>query len=249
MWKNKRVSVVFSTYREKNSIRKFIDDCFKTGYVDEVIVVNNNAEKGTNEEVKKTKAKLYYEPKQGFGAGYQLALKKSTGDLIIMSEPDGTFLASDIEKLLSYSDDFEIVQGTRTTQATIMKGANMGLFLKWGNWFVAKLIEVLFSTTHLCDAGCTYRLMSRRVYEKIKNQFTISSLEFNVELTLLYIKNNIKIIEVPVHYLKRVGKSSVTGDFLKSFQLGLIMIGLVLKYRFGFVKPKIYKNNKKVVIK
>lgn len=238
MWKNKKVSVVFSTYREKKSIRKFIEDCFATGYVDEVIAVNNNAEKGTDEEIKKTKAKLYYEPKQGFGAGYQTALRHSTGDLIIMSEPDGTFEAKDILKLLTYSDDFDVVQGTRTTQATIMKDANMGLFLKWGNWFIAKIIEILFSTTHLCDSGCTYRLMSRKAYEKIKKQFTIYSLEFNTELTILYIKNKLRTIEIPIHYLKRVGKSSVTGSFFKSLYLGLIMIRLVLKYRFGLIHPK-----------
>lgn len=122
-----------------------------------------------------------------------MALKQATGDLIVMSEPDGTFEAKDILKLLVYSDEFDVVQGTRTMQATIMKGANMGLFLQWGNWFVAKLMEILFMTTQICDAGCTYRLMTRRTYEKIKDQFTISSLEFNVELTLLYIKKQYKI--------------------------------------------------------
>ena len=33
--------------------------------------------------------------------------------------------------------------GTRTTREMIWGGANMGLFLKWGNWAVAKLVEAL----------------------------------------------------------------------------------------------------------
>ena len=54
MWKNQKVSVVFSTYNEKDSIKKCIDDLFKTNYVDEVIAVDNNAVKGTKEEILKT---------------------------------------------------------------------------------------------------------------------------------------------------------------------------------------------------
>jgi glycosyltransferase involved in cell wall biosynthesis len=231
MWKGKKVSVVFSTYREKNSIRKYINDLFKTGLVDEVVVVNNNAEKGTDEEVRKTKAKLFHEPRQGFGAGYRTALAKATGDLLIMSEPDGTFYAKDIVKLLAYSEDFDVVVGTRTNRSTILKGANMGWFLRWGNIFVAKLMQVLFNAFPLTDAGCTLRLIRRSAYEKIKGQFTIYSLEFNPELTLLYILNRLKTVEIPIHYGERVGESAVTGSFLKSFKLGFIMMRLIFAYR------------------
>ena len=58
MWNGKKVSVVFSTYRDVKTIRKIINGLFDTGVVDEVIAVDNNAEKGTREEVKKTKARL-----------------------------------------------------------------------------------------------------------------------------------------------------------------------------------------------
>ena len=169
MWKGKKVSVVFSTYNEKDSVRKEINDCFETGFVDEIIVVNNNAAKGTEEEVAKTKAKQVFETRQGFGHGYRRALKEATGDVIIMTEPDGTYNhKKDLEKLLLYSDDFPVVLGTRTTQALIGEGANMGVFLKWGNVFVGKLIEVLFNTTHLSDAGCTLSLLSKDALKQIQ---------------------------------------------------------------------------------
>lgn len=231
MWKNQKVSVVFSTYNEKESIRESIEDFFNTGYVDEIIVVNNNAAEGTDEEVKKTKAKLFHEKKQGYGYGYQRALKESTGDLIIMSEPDGTFVGNDVLKLLSYSDDFDVVFGTRTSRSLIWEGANMGLFLKYGNFFVAKLIELLFNTNQLTDAGCTMRLINRNVYETIKNKFTIGTSYFGPEMMILVILSKAKFTEIPLNYKKRIGKSSVTGSFWKAFMLGWQMIGLVLKYR------------------
>jgi len=238
MWKNKKVSVVFSTYNEKESIRECINALFDTRYVDEVIAVDNNAAKGTKEEILKTKAKYFYEPKQGFGWGYRRALYESTGDIIIMIEPDGTFDSNDVIKFLAYSDDFDVVFGTRTTSIMIGEGANMGWFLKWGNYFVAKFIEILFNTSHLSDVGCTYRLISRKVYKKIKRKFIITGNEFNPDMMLQIIRNKIKYIEIPVNYLKRVGVSSVTGRLSKVIIVGLKMMVTILKHRFNIINKK-----------
>jgi len=236
MWKNKKVSVVFSTYNEKASIRKCIDDFFNTGVVDEVIAVDNNAVKGTREEIFKTRAKYFLETKQGFGWGYRRAMHESTGDIIVMTEPDGTYDTNDILKLLAYCDDFDVVFGTRTTSIMIGEGANMGWFLKWGNYAVAKFVEILFNTSHLSDVGCTYRLIKRSVYEKIKKKFVIGGNEFNPDMMLQIIRNRIKYIEIPVKYMRRVGVSSVTGDFRRTFVVGLKMIILILRHRLGGIR-------------
>ena len=238
MWKGKKVSVVFSTYNEKESIRYCIEDFFASGFVDEIIVVNNNAVPGTDDEVKKTKAKLFHEKKQGYGWGYRRGLKEATGDIIIMSEPDGTFLGKDVPKLLEYSDDFDVVFGTRTVVATILSGANMGFFLKWGNWFVAKLMEVLFWTTHLSDAGCTMRLIHKKALRRIEHKFRSGGSYFGLEMMLIVITSGLSFIEIPVHYNKRIGKSSVTGSFWKAFKLGLQMIWQIIKYRIKTIFKK-----------
>jgi len=67
MWKDKRVSVIFPTYNEKDSIRAAVLDFFASGWVDEVVVVNNNAAPGTDEEVAGTGARLVHESRQGYG--------------------------------------------------------------------------------------------------------------------------------------------------------------------------------------
>lgn len=238
MWRNKKVSVIFPTYNEKDSIRNAIEDFFNSGFVDEIVVVNNNAVEGTDQEVKKTKAVLVYEKKQGYGYAIQKGLSAATGDYLIISEPDGTFEGKDVIKLLAYSDDFDYVLGTRTTKELIWKGANMNFFLKWGNWAVAKMMEFLYNTTTLTDVGCTMRLIKRPLYEKIKNHFTVGREHFGPEMTLLVIKTGAKFIEIPVNYKPRVGKSSVTGSMKKAFFLGLRMIFLILKYRFKRIKFK-----------
>jgi glycosyltransferase involved in cell wall biosynthesis len=231
MWKGQTVSVILMTYAEKDSIREVVDGFFATGVVDEVVVVNNNAQPGTAEEVARTAARQVFEPQQGYGYASRRGLAEARGDLLVLAEPDGTFLPRDVVKLLAYSDDCDAVFGTRTTREMIWHGANMGWFLKWGNWAVAKLIEVLFNTSHLSDVGCTYRLLSRTAFERVRDGFTVGSSHFGPELMLLVIRSGAKFVEVPVNYLPRVGVSCVTGDCWKAFRLGVQMILFILRFR------------------
>src|ERR1700741_3733802 len=108
MWRGKSVAVVLPTYNEKDSIRSSILEFLGTGSVDEVIVVNNNAAPGTSEEVAGTGAVEIFESKQGYGHALLRGIDSCETDLIILSEPDGTFSGHDVIKLLAYSDDVPI---------------------------------------------------------------------------------------------------------------------------------------------
>jgi glycosyltransferase involved in cell wall biosynthesis len=231
MWNGKLVSVIFPTYNEKDSIRTAIEDFNAVAFADEIIVVNNNAAPGTSEEVAKTTAREVREPTQGYGAAIRRGLQEAIGDYIIVSEPDGTFRGRDMVKLLSYADDFDVVYGSRTVKELIWRGANMGIFLKWGNYSVAKLMEFLFNSTSLTDVGCTMRCVTKNALKRMEPYFTVQGSFFGPEMMLLSLLLRLRIIQIPVNYTKRVGTSSVTGNKGVALILGLRMIRLILAYR------------------
>lgn len=231
MWRGQSVSVIFPTYNERDSIRGAIEEFFATGVVDEIVVVNNNAAPGTSEEVARTAAREVYEPRQGYGWAIRRGFAEATGHYLIVSEPDATFAGRDVFKLLAYADDFDVVYGTRTAGVLIWRGANMGLFLKWGNWSVAKLMQFLFNATNLTDVGCTMRVIRRPALERIQPYFSVGGSFFGPEMMLLSLAHSLRVIQVPVNYRARVGQSSVTGDFGKALRLGLRMIWLILSFR------------------
>ncbi len=240
MWRGQSVAVILPTYNEKDSIRASTLDFFATGLADEVIVVNNNAAPGTSRELAGTGAREIFEAKQGYGHALLCGIDHCEADLVVLAEPDGTFSGHDLLKFLAYSDDVPVVFGTRTTREFIWTGANMGRFLRWGNWAVAKMTEVLFGTSILTDMGCTYRLFRRAALERIRPHLTIGGSHFGPQLLLEVIAHRIPFVEIPVNYRSRVGVSSVTGDLWKAFRLGLRMIALVLEYRFaGLSAPRI----------
>jgi glycosyltransferase involved in cell wall biosynthesis len=238
-WRGSRISVVFPTYNERDSIRAAILDFAATDVVDEILVINNNAAPGTSEEVaaairtlpNDTLVREIHESRQGYGHAIQCGLREASGDYIVVSEPDGTFLGRDTFKLLAYVDDFDVVYGSRTARTFIWRGANMGAWLRWGNWGVAKLMEFLFNSTNLTDVGCTMRLIRREALARLDHDFTIGGSEFGPEMMLLSFLHGLRVIQVPVNYLPRIGVSSVTGDARKAVALGITMIGLVLRYR------------------
>ena len=236
MFNNKLVSLVLPTYNEKDSIQKVINDFDALGIIDEIIVINNNAAEGTSEEVAKTRAIEIIEPIQGYGSAIIRGFNEAKGDLIIVCEPDDTFLADDLYKLLAYSREMDVVYGTRTAKNFIWEGANMGFLLRWGNWGVAKMLEFLFNTNQLTDVGCTYRLVRKNVINEMLPHLKVKSNFFGPEMMVRGYLMKFKCVQIPINYKERVGESSVTGDIKKAIVLGFQMIFLIIAMRFNLQK-------------
>ncbi len=232
MYGSKTVSVVLPAYNEEKYIRPAVEDFFLSGVVDEVVVVDNNSTDGTAAEVSRTAARLVRETRQGYGYALQRGLREATGDLIVMAEPDGTFVGRDVLKLLAYADDFDMVCGTRTTRELIWEQANMGWFLRVGNWTVAKLVQFLYGGPSLSDCGCTLRLTHKAAVAQISDGLTVGGSHFLPEMVILGLKRRLKIIEIPVNYRGRVGESKITGNLPGTLRTGFRMVGIILKHRF-----------------
>ena len=232
MWNGKRLAVILPTYNEHLSIADCIRGFEVLGIVDEILVVNNNAHPDTSAQVAPTTAREVLETTQGYGAAIKRGFAETRSfDLVCVCEPDGTFDPADLLKLLPYAHDVDVVFGSRTTQTLILSGANMGWFLKWGNWAVAKMVEVLYNTVFLSDVGCTYRVIHRESLDRIEPKFAIDGSSFGLEMMLHVAREKMTFVQVPVKYQERVGESSVTGSFWKAWTLGWQMILLTLRMR------------------
>ena len=256
MYNGKLVSVVFATYREKNSVRGAIEDFFNaTPFVDEIIVVNNNAEPGTAEEVQKTKAQMVHEKRQGYGYAFQRGLKEANGDYVFLCEPDGTYKGNDIERFLVYAKTggFDIVLGSRTGQNTPLSGADMTLVRKFANVIEAKSIEILFNTNALTDVGCTYKLFTKEAIRKIAPLWRTRNSLFATELMLLTISEKLRFIEIPVTFKKRVGTSTFVGTFPKqakwAIKIQFFIFGFWLRWitRGNNPNPENLKEENKII--
>jgi glycosyltransferase involved in cell wall biosynthesis len=233
VWNGERLAVVLPTYNEHLSIAACIQGFQALGIVDDIVVVNNNAHADTSRAVATTSAREVFEPVQGYGAAIKRGLAETSAhDLVCICEPDGTFQPADLLKLLPFTSDVDVVFGSRTVQTFILSGANMGPFLRWGNWTVAKLTELLFNTVYLSDVGCTFRVLRRGAIDEIGPDVRSNGSAYGFEMLLAVAHRRVPMVQVPVNYLPRVGESSVTGDFVTSVRLGMSMIRMCLAARF-----------------
>ena len=235
MYLGKKVSIVFPVYNEKENIKNAIEEFLRHPAVDEVIAVDNNSKDGSDAEIKLTSAKYVKEMTQGYGAALRRGMHEATGDLLVTCEPDGTFRASDLDRFLVFSQDYDVVLGTRTSRNPVWSGgevgANMDFALRMGNWAVAKFLEYLFNGPSFTDVGCTYKLIHRLAYEKIKDSLTVNGNWFSPEYMIRVLQHKVSCVEIPVYYCKRTGTSKITGNIWRTVRLGFIMIFFILKER------------------
>jgi hypothetical protein len=113
----------------------------------------------------------------------------------------------------------------------------MGFPLRYGNVVVAKILEYLHNGPCLSDVGCTFKMFTREALAAVQEYFTVGKSHFSPELMILCIRRKLRCVEIPVHYGPRIGESKITGDIRKAIKLGLVMTGLICKYRFRRILP------------
>jgi dTDP-glucose pyrophosphorylase len=230
-------SLVIPVYNEVNSITFVLDD-FKD-VVDEIIVADGGSTDESLEKIKNfnhPKVKLIQKNFLGYGDALRNGIDFASGDIIILVEGDATFRSRDIFKMYEYIKDCDMVMGTRTTRELIAQGANMNSKLRFGNLILAKIIEVLWwndGGSRLTDVGCTFRLFWKSEYDSIKNNFIATGPEFSPEMMIEFLRNNKRIIEIPVSYYKRIGGTSKHSESIVSIaKTGFKMLGLIIKKKF-----------------
>ena len=183
-------------------------------------------------EIKKTRARYIVEKQQGYGAALTRGFREAIGELLVSCEPDGTYTAHDLDRLLVHSSMFSVVFGTRTCRGFINPSANMRFFRRTANLFVAKLLVYFLRGPALTDVGCSYTLLHRGAYETIKEALTNKESLCWVEIIMRTLQYKVHYTEIPVHYLPRIGESKISGRTMPGITLGLRIILFIVTQRF-----------------
>ncbi len=230
--KNLQVSVGMTAYNDEQAIGPSVKQFKELKEAVSVTVIDNNCIDNTALEAKKAGADVAKEPVQGYGAACMRALREARkkGNLICLVEGDMTFSASDLKKLTAYIENTDMVLGTRTTAEIVDSDSQVTWFMRYGNLFIAKLLQLRFwDKVRLTDVGCTYRIIRPEALDKIIDKLYVTGHYFSPHMILIALENNLKVIEVPVTLKKRVGESKGVGDdTLKGLITGFKMWWMIL---------------------
>ena len=249
--KEPKICVIIPAYNEENNIKQVVTDFIKQKNVKHVIVIDNNSIDNTADIAKKSGATVITK-NQNMGyahswyIGFKKSLKMKDVNVTVLCDADLTYSAYDLEKMIPYLDNCDMVLGNRLVQVLSQKGNQNSPFLVWGNAFIAKLLQLkYFSIMHLGivqinDVGCSYRCIRNESLQKIIGDFTYPNSEklafgantvtISMFTIVKAIEHDLKIVEIPITFKKRAGISKTQASKIQfALKYGLQMIWYIMK--------------------
>lgn len=224
----KQISVVMPAYNEERAVGEVVASFLAFDVVDEVVVADNNSADDTAGIAEEAGARVVDAERQGYGYAMHRALLAAREDIVVSVESDQSYDPKDLFKLLQYADDVDVVFGDRTNTSLIADGAKMGRFLRFGNKFLGRMIQILFNGPRITDVGCSFRLFHREALDSLLDEGVRGADLYSPQLLVAALKRDMDIVVVPVRYRERVGESKGTKNLRRSVYIGLKMLAYLV---------------------
>ena len=224
------LTVVLTAYNDEESIGPSVLEFRAHPRVKRVIVVSNHSSDRTAE-----RGDAEQPASPGYGRCVYRCLRESLAyddtELTLLCEGDQTFRAQDIDKFLAYIPHASIVNGTRIVEQLREYQTQLSTFMYYGNFFVGKLLEAKhLGKGTFTDVGTTYKLCRNEALRRLLPRLDPSvNLEFNAHFLDTALKHGEAIVECPITFYPRVGRSKGGNvDDWRALSVGLRMIsGLI----------------------
>jgi glycosyltransferase involved in cell wall biosynthesis len=223
-----RVSVIIPTHNEARSIERVLAD-LPSDMTTEVIVVDSNSNDGTPEIAARMGARVVQEPRRGYGRACLTGLASTTSpDVIVFLDGDYSDRPSELPILLAPIIDgrADITLGSRLQART--SAAALPWHQVFGNRLAARLIRLLYGL-RITDLG-PFRAGRADVLRLLALEETTYG--WAVEMILKGALGGYRVVEVPVSYYPRIGKSKISGTVKGTVGAGWFILSLIVRYYF-----------------
>jgi glycosyltransferase involved in cell wall biosynthesis len=193
------------------------------------LVVDSSSTDGTPEIASKFGARIFHEPRRGYGRACLTGLAgASSPDVVVFLDGDYSDRPDELPLLLTPIIDgrADITLGSRLGKQSI-HGA-----LPWhqvfGNRLAASLIRLLYGL-EISDLG-PFRAGRADVLRSLALEETTYG--WAVEMILKGALAGFRVVEVPVSYYPRIGKSKIGGTLKGTVGASWFILSLIVRYYF-----------------
>lgn len=222
------MSVVIPTHNEAQSIGRVLAD-LPADLVTEVLVIDSNSSDGTAEIASKMGARVIHEPRRGYGRACLTGLECANApEIVVFLDGDYSDRPAELPLLLDpiFKGRADITLGSRLGKNRNRRA--MPWHAAFGNRLAVSLIKPLYGVT-LTDLG-PFRAGRAEVLRSLGlEQATYG---WAVEMILKGAKQGFRIVEVPVSYYPRIGKSKISGTLKGTVGAAWFILSLIVRYYF-----------------
>jgi len=231
MHHNPKISIIIPALNEEESIGQVLND-IPGEIVEEVIVVDNGSSDNTVTVSKGLGANVILEPLRGYGAACLkgISILKQDTDIVVFLDADYSDYPQDLHTVVKpiINDNADMVIGSRMS-GDRERGALLPQAI-FGNKLATFLIQLFWGFKYT-DLG-PFRAIKYR--DLLALNMIDKNFGWTVEMQIKALQKGLRIVEVPVRYRKRIGKSKITGTFSGTVRAGVKIIYTIFKY--GFLK-------------
>jgi glycosyltransferase involved in cell wall biosynthesis len=223
-----RVSVVIPTYNEAQAIGRVLAD-LPSHLVAEIIVVDSNSTDGTPDLARKMGAQVIQEPRRGYGRACLTGLANTENpDVVVFLDGDYSDRPSELPIILA-----PIIEGRAdiTLGSRLNDKSNRGGLLwhqSFGNRLAAGLIRLLYGV-QVSDLGPFRAVRADALHALALEEATYG---WAVEIILKGAIAGFRIVEVPVSYHPRIGKSKISGTVKGTLGAGWYILSRIVYFYF-----------------
>ena len=222
------MSVIIPTRNEAQAIGRVLAD-LPSHLVTEVIVVDSNSTDGTPDLARRMGAQIIQEPRRGYGRACLTGLANTENpEVVVFLDGDYSDRPSELPILLA-----PIIEGRAdiTLGSRLSAKSNRGA-LPWhqafGNRLAAGLIRLLYGV-NVTDLG-PFRAGRADALRALGLEETTYG--WAVEMVLKGALAGFRIVEVPVSYYPRIGKSKISGTIKGTLGAAWFMLTRIVRYSF-----------------
>ena len=222
------MSVIIPTHNEVQAIGRVLAD-LPSALVPEVIVVDSNSTDGTSDLARSMGAEVIQEPRRGYGRACLTGLANAKNpDVVVFLDGDYSDRPSELPILLA-----PIIEGRADiTLGSRLQDRRSAAALPWhqvlGNRLAASLIGLLYGLK-ISDLG-PFRAARAEVLRALALEQTTYG--WAVEMILKGALAGFRVVEVPVSYHPRIGKSKISGTLKGTIGAGWFILSLIVRYYF-----------------
>jgi glycosyltransferase involved in cell wall biosynthesis len=223
-----RVSVVIPTHNEAQAIEHVLAD-LPCSLVTEVIVVDSNSTDGTPDLARKMGAHVIPESRRGYGRACLTGLANTDNpDVVVFLDGDYSDRPSELSILLApiIEGRADITLGSRLQER--ISAAALPWHQVFGNRLAAGLIRLLYGL-EISDLG-PFRAGRADVLRALALEETTYG--WAVEMILKGVLAGFRVVEVPVSYYPRIGKSKISGTLKGTIGAAWFILSLIVRYYF-----------------
>jgi glycosyltransferase involved in cell wall biosynthesis len=223
-----RVSVVIPTHNEAQAIEHVLAD-LPCSLVTEVIVVDSNSTDGTPDLARKMGARVIPESRRGYGRACLTGLANTDNpDVVVFLDGDYSDRPSELSILLApiIEGRADITLGSRLQER--ISAAALPWHQVFGNRLAAGLIRLLYGL-EISDLG-PFRAGRADVLRALALEETTYG--WAVEMILKGVLAGFRVVEVPVSYYPRIGKSKISGTLKGTIGAAWFILSLIVRYYF-----------------